>query len=75
MDSLAGFRTEKTEPTVPAGLLKAARKSGQLNLSGRGLTQGNAASIRKHFLTETLHYAAASVKLYLKSSGEHGTLI
>lgn len=46
MDSLAGFRTEKTEPTVPAGLLKAARKSGQLNLSGRGLTQGNAASIK-----------------------------
>lgn len=46
MDSLAGFRTEKTEPTVPAGLLKAARKSGQLNLSGRGLTEGNAASIK-----------------------------
>ncbi|XP_071387242.1 leucine-rich repeat-containing protein 40 isoform X1 [Centroberyx affinis] len=39
MDSLAGFRTEKTEPTVPHGLLKAARKSGQLNLSGRGLTE------------------------------------
>uniref|UniRef100_A0A3Q3A6J5 Leucine rich repeat containing 40 n=1 Tax=Kryptolebias marmoratus TaxID=37003 RepID=A0A3Q3A6J5_KRYMA len=39
MDSLAGFRTEKTEPTVPSGLLKAARKSGQLNLSGRGLTE------------------------------------
>ncbi|XP_078141736.1 leucine-rich repeat-containing protein 40 isoform X2 [Centroberyx gerrardi] len=38
-DSLAGFRTEKTEPTVPHGLLKAARKSGQLNLSGRGLTE------------------------------------
>ena len=40
-DSLAGFRTEKTEPTVPLGLLKAARKSGQLNLTGRGLTEGN----------------------------------
>ncbi|XP_013863529.1 leucine-rich repeat-containing protein 40 isoform X2 [Austrofundulus limnaeus] len=39
VDSLAGFRTEKTEPTVPSGLLKAARKSGQLNLSGRGLTE------------------------------------
>ncbi|XP_037624957.1 leucine-rich repeat-containing protein 40 [Sebastes umbrosus] len=40
VDSLAGFRTEPTtEPTVPSGLLKAARKSGQLNLSGRGLTQ------------------------------------
>uniref|UniRef100_UPI0037E720CB leucine-rich repeat-containing protein 40 n=1 Tax=Semicossyphus pulcher TaxID=241346 RepID=UPI0037E720CB len=38
-DSLAGFRAEKTEPTVPYGLLKAARKSGQLNLSGRGLTE------------------------------------
>lgn len=40
MDSLVGFRTEKAEPTVPSGLLKAARKSGQLNLSGRGLTEG-----------------------------------
>ncbi|XP_023264640.1 leucine-rich repeat-containing protein 40 [Seriola lalandi dorsalis] len=39
VDSLAGFRTEETEPTVPYGLLKAARKSGQLNLSGRGLTE------------------------------------
>ncbi|XP_037530631.1 leucine-rich repeat-containing protein 40 [Nematolebias whitei] len=39
VDSLAGFRTEKTEPTVPSGLLKTARKSGQLNLSGRGLTE------------------------------------
>ncbi|XP_040896012.1 leucine-rich repeat-containing protein 40 [Toxotes jaculatrix] len=39
VDSLAGFRTQKTEPTVPYGLLKAARKSGQLNLSGRGLTE------------------------------------
>uniref|UniRef100_A0A667WWS0 Leucine-rich repeat protein SHOC-2 n=1 Tax=Myripristis murdjan TaxID=586833 RepID=A0A667WWS0_9TELE len=39
VDSLAGFRTEKPEPTVPYGLLKAARKSGQLNLSGRGLTE------------------------------------
>ncbi|XP_045906044.1 leucine-rich repeat-containing protein 40-like [Micropterus dolomieu] len=38
-DSLAGFRTEKTEGTIPNGLLKAARKSGQLNLSGRGLTE------------------------------------
>lgn len=40
-DSLAGFRTEKTEHTIPYGLLKAARKSGQLNLSGRGLTEGS----------------------------------
>ncbi|XP_039983853.1 leucine-rich repeat-containing protein 40 [Xiphias gladius] len=39
MDSLAGFKTEKAEPAVPHGLLKAARKSGQLNLSGRGLTE------------------------------------
>ncbi|KAE8299657.1 Leucine-rich repeat-containing protein 40 [Larimichthys crocea] len=39
VDSLAGFRTEKAEQTVPYGLLKAARKSGQLNLSGRGLTE------------------------------------
>lgn len=40
VDFLAGFRTEKPEPAVPSGLLKAARKSGQLNLSGRGLTEG-----------------------------------
>lgn len=41
VDSLAGFRAEKTEPSVPYGLLKAARKTGHLNLSGRGLTEGN----------------------------------
>ncbi|XP_067454161.1 leucine-rich repeat-containing protein 40 isoform X2 [Thunnus thynnus] len=39
VDSLAGFRAEKIEPTIPHGLLNAARKSGQLNLSGRGLTE------------------------------------
>ncbi|KAG7999378.1 Leucine-rich repeat-containing protein 40 [Nibea albiflora] len=39
VDSLGGFRTEKAGQTVPYGLLKAARKSGQLNLSGRGLTE------------------------------------
>ncbi|XP_078115702.1 leucine-rich repeat-containing protein 40 isoform X1 [Sander vitreus] len=39
MDSLAGFRAEKKEQAVPSGLLKAARKSGQLNLSDRGLTE------------------------------------
>ncbi|XP_070816381.1 leucine-rich repeat-containing protein 40 [Chaetodon trifascialis] len=39
VDTLAGFRTEKTEATVPYGLLKAARKTGHLNLSGRGLTE------------------------------------
>ncbi|KAM3620236.1 uncharacterized protein V6R79_020102 [Siganus canaliculatus] len=38
-DSLAGFRAEASEPAVPQGLLKAARKSGQLNLSGRSLTE------------------------------------
>ncbi|KAM7410659.1 hypothetical protein PAMA_001884 [Pampus argenteus] len=38
-DSLAGFRTTNTEPTIPQGLLKSARRSGQLNLSGRGLTE------------------------------------
>ncbi|XP_023194680.1 leucine-rich repeat-containing protein 40 isoform X3 [Xiphophorus maculatus] len=39
VDSLAGFRTPKPEAAVPYGLLRAARKSGQLNLSGRGLTE------------------------------------
>uniref|UniRef100_A0A8C7Q482 Leucine-rich repeat-containing protein 40 n=1 Tax=Oncorhynchus mykiss TaxID=8022 RepID=A0A8C7Q482_ONCMY len=40
VDSRAGFRSEKEEPgAVPYGLLKTARKSGQLNLSGRGLTE------------------------------------
>ncbi|XP_061593396.1 leucine-rich repeat-containing protein 40 [Cololabis saira] len=38
-DTMAGFRTTQPEPAVPNGLLKAARKSGQLNLSGRGLTE------------------------------------
>ncbi|KAM7012999.1 leucine-rich repeat-containing protein 40 [Tautogolabrus adspersus] len=41
-DSLAGFRagnTDTSHSAVPYGLLKAARKSGQLNLSGRGLTE------------------------------------
>ncbi|XP_068095336.1 leucine-rich repeat-containing protein 40 isoform X2 [Hyperolius riggenbachi] len=39
-DPRAGFReqTDK-EPSVPQGLIKAARKSGQLNLSARGLTE------------------------------------
>ncbi|KAM9849382.1 leucine-rich repeat-containing protein 40 [Aulostomus maculatus] len=39
VDSLSGFRAELAGPAVPHGLLKAARKSGQLNLSGRGLTE------------------------------------
>ncbi|XP_030061707.1 leucine-rich repeat-containing protein 40 [Microcaecilia unicolor] len=39
-DPRAGFRSEKAEdPAVPLGLLRAARKSGQLNLSARGLTE------------------------------------
>ncbi|XP_060775857.1 leucine-rich repeat-containing protein 40 isoform X2 [Neoarius graeffei] len=37
-DPRAGFRQETQECPVPSGLLKSARKSGQLNLSGRGLT-------------------------------------
>lgn len=40
IDSRAGFRTETKGSPVPNGLLNAARKSGQLNLSGRGLTEG-----------------------------------
>lgn len=39
VDSRAGFRSKTAEPTVPCGLLTAARKSGQLNLSGRGLKE------------------------------------
>lgn len=35
----SGFAKENESP-VPQGLLKSARKSGQLNLSGRGLTEG-----------------------------------
>ncbi|TVK90638.1 Leucine-rich repeat-containing protein 40 [Bagarius yarrelli] len=38
-DSRAGFRQNTQECPVPAGLLKTARKSGQLNLSGRGLSE------------------------------------
>ncbi|XP_069718086.1 leucine-rich repeat-containing protein 40 [Phaenicophaeus curvirostris] len=36
-DPRAGFRAAEPGPAVPQGLLRAARKSGQLNLSGRGL--------------------------------------
>ncbi|XP_032752998.1 leucine-rich repeat-containing protein 40 isoform X1 [Rattus rattus] len=38
-DPRAGFRTESKDrgPSVPQGLLKAARSSGQLNLAGRNL--------------------------------------
>ncbi|KAJ8408474.1 hypothetical protein AAFF_G00258880 [Aldrovandia affinis] len=39
IDSKAGFNTEKVQSPVPRGLLNTARKSGQLNLSGRGLTE------------------------------------
>ncbi|NXP45936.1 LRC40 protein, partial [Heliornis fulica] len=39
-DSRAGFRPpEEPGSTVPQGLLRAARKSGQLNLSGRSLSE------------------------------------
>lgn len=34
-----GFKNEKEEPGVPQGLIKTARKSGQLNLSNKGLTE------------------------------------
>ncbi|XP_051481609.1 leucine-rich repeat-containing protein 40 isoform X2 [Apus apus] len=36
-DPRAGFRRAEPGPAVPQGLLRAARKSGQLNLSGRSL--------------------------------------
>ncbi|OXB66606.1 hypothetical protein ASZ78_013865 [Callipepla squamata] len=38
-DPRAGFRraAEEQSPAVPQGLIRAARKSGQLNLAGRGL--------------------------------------
>ncbi|XP_066522057.1 leucine-rich repeat-containing protein 40 [Hoplias malabaricus] len=39
VDSRAGFREVKEECPVPSGLLKAARQSGQLNLTQRGLSQ------------------------------------
>uniref|UniRef100_A0A286Y2G6 Leucine-rich repeat-containing protein 40 n=1 Tax=Cavia porcellus TaxID=10141 RepID=A0A286Y2G6_CAVPO len=40
-DPRAGFRAERTDgnTSIPQGLLKAARKSGQLNLSGRNLSE------------------------------------
>ncbi|XP_050756750.1 leucine-rich repeat-containing protein 40 isoform X1 [Gymnogyps californianus] len=40
-DPRAGFRRSAAEPgpAVPQGLIRAARKSGQLNLSGRSLTE------------------------------------
>lgn len=54
VDFLAGFRTEKPEPTVPHGLLKAARKSGQLNLSGRGLIEGSLFLVLLFYLLDAL---------------------
>lgn len=40
-DPRAGFRrAAEPGPAVPQGLLRAARKSGQLNLSGRSLGEG-----------------------------------
>ena len=41
-DPRVGFRAERRDcgASVPQGLLKAARKSGQLNLSGRNLSEG-----------------------------------
>ncbi|XP_061540026.1 leucine-rich repeat-containing protein 40 isoform X1 [Phycodurus eques] len=39
VDSLRGFRTPKSEPNVPYGLLKAARQSGTLDLTNRSLTE------------------------------------
>jgi hypothetical protein len=47
-DPRAGFHAEGKDrgPSVPQGLLKAARSSGQLNLAGRNLGEGEAA--REH---------------------------
>ncbi|XP_077391301.1 leucine-rich repeat-containing protein 40 [Festucalex cinctus] len=39
VDSLRGFRTPESEPSVPSGLLKAARQSGTLNLTNRNLSE------------------------------------
>ncbi|XP_077572943.1 leucine-rich repeat-containing protein 40 [Stigmatopora nigra] len=39
VDSLRGFKAPKSEATVPYGLLRAARKSGSLNLTSRNLTE------------------------------------
>ncbi len=64
MDSRAGFRQEKEDCPVPFGLLKAARKSGQLNLSGRGLTEGNNTNVR-----ETLTLPDTSHKNYHSNRG------
>lgn len=60
-DPRAGFRTERRYcgASVPQGLLKAARKSGQLNLSGRNLSEGKSQTydpivrpFRKHLRLE-----------------------
>lgn len=58
-DPRAGFKAEPRDcgASVPQGLLKAARKSGQLNLSGRNLSEGKiprydpiVRPFRKHWL-------------------------
>ena len=40
-DPKAGFKKPQDPNTVHAALLKNARASGQLNLSGRSLSEGN----------------------------------
>lgn len=47
-DPRAGFHAEGKDsgPSVPQGLLKAARSSGQLNLAGRNLGEGEVARRR-----------------------------
>ncbi|XP_030897589.1 leucine-rich repeat-containing protein 40 [Leptonychotes weddellii] len=49
-DTRVGFRAERRDfgASVPQGLLKAARKSGQLNLSGRNLSEAFILSINSH---------------------------
>lgn len=66
-DPRAGFRAERGDggaSSVPQGLLKAARKSGQLNLSGRNLSEGTVrgatrfASCRKALVPGSLPFKA-----------------
>lgn len=59
-DPRSGFRQDTQECPVPSGLLKSARKSGHLNLSGRGLSQG------KH--------TVSTLQKKIKEENNHGTL-
>ena len=56
IDPKAGFRNQKQETSsgVHPVMLKQARQSGQLNLSSRGLSEGNLSAFAQPYNTLTI---------------------